>query len=458
MTDEFDAVVERVRERVTPTPDEREQLQAVAAELTERAETAVADLPVEADIVQVGSTARQTWIAGDRDIDLFVSFPPELDREQLEEYGLDVGHAVLPNGHEEYAEHPYVVGEYDGYEVDCVPCYAVEDATQIQSAVDRTPFHTRYLDDRLTADLADDVRVCKQFFKGIGVYGSDLRTRGFSGFLTELLVLEYGGFRKLIEAVADWHPPVEFDPEDHGEESFPDPLVVIDPTDPERNVAAVLSEGNVARLQHFARELLAAPDEALFEHTDPAPLDADGVRTVVADRKTTPLALHFEAPDLVDDQLWPQLEKSRTGIASELDRRGFDVFRSAAFATGETAVLLFELAVAERPAVERHDGPPVHVREHATGFFEQYDGERTAPTGGPPYGPYIDGDRYVVERAREFTNAVDVLASEVVFETALGAHVESALEGGYDLLVGGEIASLADEFGVQFRTYFDPRP
>jgi tRNA nucleotidyltransferase (CCA-adding enzyme) len=458
MTDEFDAVVERVRERVTPTPDERDRLQAVAADLSNRARDAVAALPVDADIVQVGSTARNTWIAGDRDIDLFVSFRPDLSRDKLEEYGLEVGHAVLPDGHEEYAEHPYVVGEYDGYEVDCVPCYAVEDATRIQSAVDRTPFHTRYLEARLTDSLADDVRVCKQFFKGIGVYGSDLRTRGFSGFLTELLVLEYGGFREFIEAAADWHPPVEFDSEGHGEASFADPLVVIDPTDPERNVAAVLSAANVARLQHYARDLLADPHEELFEQTEPEPLDANGVRTVVDDRATTPLAIHFETPDLVDDQLWPQLEKSRRGIASELDRRGFDVFRSNAFATSERAVLLFELAVAERPAVERHDGPPVHVREHATGFFEKYDGERTAPTGGPPYGPYIDGDRYVVERAREFTSAAELLDSDAIFETALGAHVESALEGGYDLLVGKEIASLADEFGTQFRTYFDPRP
>jgi tRNA nucleotidyltransferase (CCA-adding enzyme) len=234
--------------------------------------------------------------------------------------------------------------------------------------------------------------------------------------------------------------------------------VVIDPTDPERNVAAVLAAENVARLQHYARELLATPREELFEHTEPEPLDADAVRTAVTDRATTPIAVHFASPDLVDDQLWPQLEKSRTGIASELDRRGFDVFRSDAFATSETAVLLFELAVAERPAVERHDGPPVHVREHATGFFEKYDGERTAPTGGPPYGPYIDGDRYVVERAREFTSATELLASDALFETALGAHVESALTSGYDLLAGGEIAALADEFGTQLRTYFDPRP
>ena len=460
MTDEFDAVVERVRERVTPTSDERDHLQAVASDLADRARDAVADLPVEADIVQVGSTARATWIAGDRDIDLFVAFPPDLPREQLAEYGLTVGHAVLPDGHEEYAEHPYVVGEYDGYEVDCVPCYAVEDATDIQSAVDRTPFHTRYLESRLSDDLAADVRVCKQFFKGIGVYGSDLRTRGFSGFLTELLVLEYGSFRQLIEAVADWHPPVTFDPEDHGRETFSDPLVVIDPTDPERNVAAVLSAENVARLQHYARELLAEPRTDLFEPTEPEPMDAAAVREAIDTRGTTPIAVRFDAPDVVEDQLWPQLEKSRAGVADELDRSGFDVFRSAAFATDsavsedDTAVLLFELAVAERPNIERHDGPPVHVREHATGFYGTY----AAESDSPPYGPFIDGDRYVVERAREFTSATDLLASDAIFECALGAHVESELESGYSLLVREDIAPLAEQFGSQFRRYFDPRP
>ena len=460
MSDEFDAVVARVRERVTPTPEERERLQAVAADLADRAADAVADLPVGADIVQVGSTARETWIAGDRDIDLFVAFPPDLSREQLEQYGLTVGHAVLPDGHEEFAEHPYVVGEYDGYEVDCVPCYAVDDATAIQSAVDRTPFHTRYLDGHLTADLADDVRVCKQFFKGIGVYGSDLRTRGFSGFLTELLVLEYSGFHPLVEAVADWHPPVRFDPEEHGTETFSDPLVVIDPTDPERNVAAVLSEANVARLQHYARELLAAPREGLFEPDDPEAMDADAVRDAVDTRGTTPVALRFDAPDIVEDQLWPQLEKSRAGIAGELDRKGFDVFRSAVFATdggdggSDAAALLFELAVAERPAVERHGGPPVHVREHATGFFEKY----AAVEDTPPYGPFIDDDRYVVERAREFTTAADFLASDALFECALGAHVESELDAGYDLLVGADIAALAEQFGTRLGRYFDPRP
>lgn len=446
--DEFEAVVERVRERVVPDAEERERLDRVTDELVERTEAAVADLPVDAEVRLVGSAVRGTWLSGDRDVDVFVRFPPDLPREDLEEYGLQVGRAVLPDGREEYAEHPYVTGELDGFDVDLVPCYAVADATEIRTAVDRTPFHTEYLAGRI--DDPDDVRVAKQFLTAVGAYGSDLRTRGFSGYLVELLVLEYGGFRGLVEAAADWRPPVRLDPEGHGRGEFDDPLVVIDPTDPGRNVAAVLSATNVARLVHYARELLADPRVELFESRDPDPLSPGEVRAAVERRETTPVAVRFDAPDVVEDQLYPQLDKALGGVEGALDRAGFDPLRSARFAD-ETAVLLVECEVAERPAVERHEGPPVGVREHAEDFYETYaDSEAD--------GPFIEDGRYVVERPREHRTARALLESDALFEVALGPDVERALGAGYEVLVGEDSAALADEFGVELARYSDPRP
>jgi tRNA nucleotidyltransferase (CCA-adding enzyme) len=472
MSEEFEAVVDRVSERVTPDPDERDELRETTERLVERTEAAVADVPVEADVLLVGSTARGTWLAGDRDVDLFVRFPPDVERADLESYGLAVGRAVLPDGHEEYAEHPYIVGEFEGFTVDLVPCYDVADATAIQSAVDRTPFHTASLADRLDDETAREVRVAKAFLKGIGVYGSNLKTRGFSGYLTELLVLEYGDFRSFVSAAPEWHPPVELDPADHGDAAFEDPLVVFDPTDPERNVAAALSETNVARLQHYARDLLADPRLSLFEPADPTPLTPADVRAALTDRGTTPVALRFDAPDVVDDQLWPQLEKSLEGVAGELDRRGFDVLRADAFAD-EAAVLFVELSVATRPAVARHEGPPVHVSDHATGFYERYaeegtptagdDGDATDDEGSArefdaPYGPFIEDDSYVVERDREYTTALAFLQSEAVFDVALGSDVASAMAADYEVLVGEDVASLCPTFGTELARYFSPKP
>ena len=445
----FESVVADVRSRVVPKEAEVEELEAAVADLTARARAAIDDLPVDAETKLVGSTARGTWLSGDRDIDLFVLFSPDLDRRDLERYGLEVGHAVLPTGHEEYAEHPYVKGEHRGFDVDCVPCYAVERASDIQSAVDRTPFHTAYLEERIEP-LTDDVRIGKAFLSGIGVYGSDLRTKGFSGFLTELLVLEYGGFEPFITAAAEWSPPVRFDPEGHGERQFDDPLVVIDPTDPERNVAAVCSTRNVARLIHYARELSATPRIELFEEADPEPLSADELRGIVEERGTTPVAIRFETPAIVDDQLYPQLEKSLTGVEGALDRAGFSPLRSTCFAADE-AVLLVECSVSKLSAVTQHEGPPVGVREHAERFYEAYD------TSGVT-GPFInDEGRYVIEQRRPERTPAELIEREL-FEISLGPHIESALKEEYEILAGTEISRVAAQFGAELAAYFDPEP
>jgi tRNA nucleotidyltransferase (CCA-adding enzyme) len=56
------------------------------------------------------------------------------------------------------------------------------------------------------------------------------------------------------------------------------------------------------------------------------------------------------------------------------------------------------------------------------------------------------------------TTARELLESDAVFDVALGAHVEDALEAGYDVLVGEEVAALAEAFGVELARYFDPSP
>lgn len=444
-------VIKQIRDQVDPDAAEREAMRQATGRLRDRVITEIESLSVNADVIQVGSTARGTWLAGDRDIDLFIRFPADLNREALEEYGLRIGNAVLPSGHEEYAEHPYITGRFEGFEIDLVPCYNIDAGSELQSAVDRTPHHNRYLQTRIDETAAAAVRVLKKFLKGTRVYGSDLRTRGFSGYLTELLVMEYGDFEGVLKAAAKWQPPIEIDPEEHATATHDDPLIVVDPTDPTRNVAAVCSATNVSRLQHYARQFLTKPTQTYFESPAEATvgMDAETVQSHLQRRGTSPIALVFDSPDIVDDQLYPQLQKSIQGIQTALETEGFDIVRTATFAD-DKAVLFIELMHRYHPTIERHTGPPVAVREHAGEFYTAYDSDSEA------YGPFIDGDRYVVERERTWTDAAAFLRSGSIFSVGLGAQIEEALANTYTVLVEDEITALTSEFGESLTQYFEP--
>ena len=163
-----------------------------------------------------------------------------------------MGRSILNQQEARYAEHPYIHGTWNGMEVDLVPCYKIDSTEHLISAVDRTPFHTRYVREHLKEDQKNDVRLLKQFMKGIGTYGAEARTRGFSGYFLELLVLRYGTFKDVINAMAGWTNGTVLSLERAGGKRFNDPLVFFDPVDPARNVASALSVGSFARAIYAA--------------------------------------------------------------------------------------------------------------------------------------------------------------------------------------------------------------
>jgi tRNA nucleotidyltransferase (CCA-adding enzyme) len=158
----------------------------------------------------------------------------------------------------------------------------------------------------------------------------------------------------------------------------------------------------------------------------------------------------FETPDIVEDELYPQLEKSRNGITDQFTQTGFDVIRSAVFANDQS-VLWFELDRETLPAIERHVGPPIAARDHAERFYETYESQDV-------YGPFIHNNRYIVERERTITSARSVCSLDNLGETRIGPAVNSEIEDHYEVLIGRETAVLVDEFGEELARYFDPTP
>jgi tRNA nucleotidyltransferase (CCA-adding enzyme) len=419
---------EDVLSRIRPTPEERTYVRTIGQHLIDAVErTGVAKA------MMVGSVARDTFVRGDRDLDIFLLFDPSLSREDLEGQGLSLARRLAEEfgacWREKYAEHPYINATIDSLDVDLVPCYAVASATQIKSAVDRTPFHTRYIQSHIN-EHADDILLLKQFAKAGGVYGSDHMTEGFSGYLCELLVIHYGGFHPLLEEASCWKPGTIIDIEGHGTREFKEPLAVVDPVDPERNVAAALSLSRMFEFVELARGYLAEPSEAFFCPQHPSPLTREVFCRLLEARGTHLLSVTFATPPYTADTVVPQLRKSAESIRELLERNEFAVNRFDVCMQTDRSVLIFELLVDELPAMRRHIGPPAWSRPNAEKFLAKYLHEEVFA------GPFIDEGRYVVELQRAHTRAADLLQSRALFDIALGKHVRGAMRSGMVLRFG----------------------
>ena len=440
------ALEESVLERYGPGVKRENFIHRVAKRLIER----VNKSGIATGMI-VGSVARDTWIRGDRDLDIFMLFPPDLSREELEEQGLSLARQVADSRggtyHEKYAEHPYIHATIEGLEVDIVPCYQVTDASSIRSAVDRTPFHTRYTKARI-GQFTDDVLLLKQFMKNSGVYGSDQMTEGFSGYLCELLILYYKGFTRLIDAAQSWHPGVCIDISGHRSKDFTEPLIVVDPVDPGRNVSASVSLTKLCEFIELARGYQKDPGREFFFLSPDPVLDRKEFEDEIGSRGTSLYAIYFATPPYIEEIIVPQLRKSLGAICSLLNRHEFIVSRAGYEMHEDRSVFLIELLVDTLPPLRRHHGPPVWAFEHASQFAQKYLDTTSARVFS---GPYIENGTYIVELGRSYRTAGDLLRSGELLGTGLGKHVREVLSGTYTVAAGADCYD--EEFSV-FITLF----
>ncbi|MCE4601467.1 MAG: CCA tRNA nucleotidyltransferase [Desulfurococcales archaeon] len=226
----------------------------------------------KASIMPVGSFAKDTLTSDKWELDVFILFKNVTDdwiyskAENLLESCL---RGKLPFV-AKYAQHPYVTVQLMGLEADIVPAIETERPRKRGLGVERTPFHTLYVSSKLDECQKDEVRLLKAFLKGLGIYGAEVRTQGFSGYLSELLVINYGSFHGILSAASSWKPPIYIDPEGIGDKEYllskyrDSPLIVVDPVDPERNAAAAVSMKSLATFVIAAKMYLERPGREYF--------------------------------------------------------------------------------------------------------------------------------------------------------------------------------------------------
>jgi tRNA nucleotidyltransferase (CCA-adding enzyme) len=420
-----------IARQIAPSDFERERVNRLAEELKGKLVREAERSGLQAEVRLDGSVAKDTWLKGDADIDIFLRVPVSLSRADLERRCLAVARRAL-EGYpiiERFSEHPYVETHVEDVRVNVVPCYDVARG-EWRSATDRTPFHTDYVISHLDAGQRKEVRLLKAFLKGVGVYGADVKVSGFSGMLCETLIMYYGSFTRTLEQAQSWKTPITIDLERYyaGRESemldlFEEPLVVIDPVDRGRNLAAAISSRRLWEFVAAARAFSSKPNRNFFIPGKIKPLSTPRFRQQMQRRGWNLLAVELGRIDAVVDVLWSQLYRTERALRNLLKQEGFNVTRSASWSNEKDLnLILLELENLTLPPMRKHLGPQVVRSQASQLFLRKHLSEDRSISG-----PWVDDDRWAVGQLRENTNAPELLRSRI-------------RDGGRDVGVASKIA------------------
>ncbi|MEM3841361.1 MAG: CCA tRNA nucleotidyltransferase [Candidatus Micrarchaeaceae archaeon] len=370
-------IIKEVLSVVKPTDEEVKHAIQQANLLMGRLRAAA---PKSVEIIMAGSAARGTQTRGNSDIDIFLLFPKTSNERSAEAKGLEIAKSIVDKKRGEsfeirYAEHPYLklFMKNEGISADIVPAFKITDSSERVSAVDRTQLHNIFVNSRLTQEQKDEVRVLKSFMRFHNVYGAEARTQGFSGYLCELLIAHYGSFVSVLKAFAESKPPIviSFDrKENQGDavRKFGSSLIVIDPTDKNRNVAAAVSRESLSHFALASRKFLSKPSIEYFYGRQYSDKEASSRLMELNSRMRTDLySISVKLPDISEEILWQQISKLDAALRKELSNNGFEVVLHLKEVSGGQGALAYFINSSKRGSHEVK-GPSYVMKENFEAF------------------------------------------------------------------------------------------
>jgi len=374
LTNNIDNVLKEAHILVEPISEDVKRLRKIARLVLDKVRKSSMNESSVQSVELGGSYAKGTWLKDkDVDIDVFVKFAKDISKSSLEKIGIRIGQNALSSYPQSlrYSEHPYVEGLVDNVKVNVVPCYNVRSGNWL-SAADRSPYHTKLINSSFNDDLKREARLLKKFTKSIGVYGSDIKTQGFSGYLCEVLVLRYGSLKSTLEAIAAIKENSAIFINDVDTESlkkFNTPLIILDPVDNNRNLGAAVSHEKASNFIMASRAFIQSPSIDFFKGRKK--------KSEISDLENSPLienlivAIFNHKPRTVDI-LWGQLKRSERHLTDQLAKIGFKVLKSRSASNEKSTsglIFLLDSLVISRNQIKV--GPKVDMVNETSTFIRK---------------------------------------------------------------------------------------
>ena len=327
----------------------------------------------DAQAILGGSGAKDTWLSGNHDVDIYVVFDykkyakksPELSGILEKELKRCFPKIKIEQLH---GSRDYFQLNYQNRLFEIIPILQINKAKEALNITDISPLHSVWIN-KHTKKLKDEIRLAKQFCKANNLYGAESYLAGFSGYVLEILIAHYGSFEKLLRASQLWKIKEIVDTEKHyqkktallnlNQSKLQSSLIVIDPVDKSRNASAALGTEKFSLFKKLAKSYLQQPNTNFFTKKE---ISFPELKKETENKKLNLVYLELQPltgkRDVVGSKLlkaFQFLEQHLT--AFEIKKSGWDWNK-----------YYFFLGKRELPKVIIRPGPPLNLKQFVKDF------------------------------------------------------------------------------------------
>jgi len=342
-------IISEVKKTIVPKKSQENSKNEIAKIAFTLVKTQLKKFPEVVDLEFGGSFAKGTWLPKNADIDIFIKFKRDVSEENFVGISKKIGFSSMKeyNPYVRYSEHPYVEAKIKNTKINVVPCYDVK-LGNWKSAADRSTFHTSHMRKMLTSRMRDEVRLLKTFLQSAGIYGAEMARQGFSGYVSEVLILNFGSFENVIKSISKIK---ENQVIGNATKKFDTTIVIIDPIDSNRNLAAAISEENIGKFILSCRAFQLNPSKKFF-----IPIKSRKSKNNLENVLVVKFNFKIRSPDII----WGQIKRVTNSLKTQLEISGFKILRSSAYTDEKKeAFLIFLLESITIPKKHTKVGPDV---------------------------------------------------------------------------------------------------
>jgi len=372
----MDTLLTEILKTVKPSKEEESDFIRITNNVLKRINSNLKD----AKVILGGSGAKVTWLKGFHDVDLFVLF----DYNKFKEKHLLISDILEKSLKRKFKAVKRIPGSRDyfqinekGYTFEIIPILEIKKADEALNITDISPLHVDWV--KKNKRYCDEIRLTKRFCRAQDVYGAESYIKGFSGYLLEILTIYYKSFSQLLKNTVKWKEKMVIDigkyyknPKEAIEylnkAKTYSPIIVIDPVQKERNVAAALSREKFLQFKEASRKFLKRQNKDFFTKK---PLDIEKLKKKAGNNIL--ILLEAKASGSKEDIIGCKLMKVFDYISKQIVRKDFKIVNEGwEFDRKNKAVYWFMVDNKKLSELKKVIGPPVKSKYHSKRFKEKH--------------------------------------------------------------------------------------